>query len=249
MRIKRIDSPSNEIFKELAQLVTSKGIRKQKKCLISGDKIIGELVKKLPDESFFIYHSEKHELFDRFANKQVLVLKKDLYQELDVVGTNAPLLCSETPPLHNWEATSTTQETELLCALGDPANLGAVIRSACAFGVRRVILLEESANPFLPKVTKAASGCNFLMNFEKGPSIQDLNGVNDLVAMHMEGTPISDWKNTKPQRWLIGEEGLGVPRDLKCEKVSIPMMNDVESLNAAISASILLYEIYSSQKG
>lgn len=249
MRIKRIDSPSNEIFKELTQLVSAKGIRKQKRCLISGDKIIREVIKKLSDDTFFIYHSENHELFERFPDKQALVLKKDLFQELDVVGTNTPLLCTDTPTLHNWEPHSAPEQTELVCALGDPNNLGAVLRSACAFGVHKVILLSECSNPFLPKVTKAASGCNFLMTFENGPSIEELFDVSDLVALDMKGTPLDAWTNTQPKRLLIGQEGLGVPRNLKCERLSIPMSSEVESLNAAISASIVLYKMYSSQKG
>lgn len=249
MRIKRIDSPSNDIFKELTQLVTSKGIRKQKKCLVSGEKILRELVKKLPEDAFFIFHSENHELFERYSNRQALVLRKDLFAELDVVGTNAPLLCTDTPHLPNWDSSASPQETELLCALGDPNNLGAILRSARAFGVRKVVLLSECANPFLPKVTKSSSGCNFLMTFENGPSIEELFNVSHLVALDMKGTPLSEWKSSPPQRLLFGQEGLGVPCNLKCERVSIPMSNDVESLNAAISASILLYEIFSSKKG
>lgn len=248
MRIKRIDSPANSIYKDLALLVTKKGIHKQRRTLVSGEKIVRELLPELSPESFFIFHSEHHDLFDAAEDRQVLVLRKDLYEELDVVGTGAPLVCTEIPEISAWNHASAPQQNELLCALGDPTNLGAVIRSACAFGIRKIVLLEECAHPYLPKVTKAASGCNFLVTFERGPSIKNLQNLQNLVALDMNGTPLRTYVNSNKGsalRWLIGEEGLGIPHELACDKVSIPMSAEVESLNAAVSASILLYEIHS----
>lgn len=244
MSIKRIDSANNSLYKELLHLMTSKGIQKQKKCLISGEKIVRELLLQVSNSSFFIYHSEFHTLFDLAPQKQVVVLNKDLFYELDSIGTNAPILCTDTPTVKSWAPQKTLEEHELLCALGDPNNLGAVIRSACAFGVRKVILLSECANAFLPKVTKSASGCNFLIEFEKGPSIHDLAGVSNLAALDMHGENIrTENLQKQPQRWLIGQEGQGLPPHLNCKKISIPIMPNTESLNAAISASILLYEL------
>lgn len=254
MKIKRIDSASNSIYKDLALLLTSKGIQKQKKTLISGEKILQEKLTKIPTDSFFIYHSETHSLFEQAPHLQCLVLAKDLFKTLDVVGTNAPLICKSIDALKNWEPPNgPPQEHQVLCALGDPSNLGAVIRSAYAFGFRQMILLEECANPYLPKVTKAASGYNLDMAFEKGPSIQSLPKNFDLAksylaALDMNGTSIHSWDFSKPLFWLMGEEGLGVPNTLQCQKVSIPMDNGVESLNAATTASILFYEIHSQLK-
>lgn len=247
MRIKRIDSASNSIFKDLSQLTISKGINKQKKALVCGEKIIREILPRLSENAFFIYHSEAHPLFEIAGDKQLLVLKKDLFEELDTVGTKAPLVCTDIPTIKNWDAESEVTSNELLCALGDPNNLGAVIRSAAAFDITRVVLLEEAANVFLPKVTKAASGYNFLLNFEYGPSIRELNGTPHLAALDMNGKELRNVIKDKPRRWLMGQEGLGIPQTLNCEKVSIPMASDVESLNAAVSASILMYEIYTSR--
>lgn len=246
MRIKRIDSPANAIYKDLLQLVNKKGIQKQKRTLLSGEKIVHELLPKLSKESFFIFHSETHTLFDQAQDKQVLVLQKDLYRELDVVGTDAPLVCTEVPAISEWNGAQLPQEHELLCAMGDPNNLGAVIRSACAFGVKKVVLLEESAHPFLPKVTKTSSGCNFLVEFFKGPSIAALAGTANLVALDMNGVALRAYMQNRSRgfaRWLIGEEGMGVPASLGCDRVSIPMAPGVESLNAAVTASILFYEL------
>jgi RNA methyltransferase, TrmH family len=243
MRIKRIDSPSNSIFKDLSLLTSSKGITKQKKALISGEKILSELLPQISNNGFFIYHSEHHSLFERLGDTQLLVLRKDLYDELDVVGTKSPLLCIDTPPFKNWDPKSELQTDELMCALGDPSNLGAVIRSAAAFGFKKIVLLQEAANVFLPKVTKSSSGCNMILNFEYGPSIRELEGTEHLAALDMMGADLRTMIDHKPRRWLLGQEGLGVPHTLSCEKVTIPIANTVESLNAAVSASILMYHL------
>lgn len=245
MRIKRIDSPTNSIFKDLSLLTSSKGITKQKKALISGEKIISELWNRKPNTGFFIFHSEHHSLFDTLADTQLLVLRKDLFDELDVVGTKSPLLCLDTPTFKNWDSKSELKTDELLCALGDPNNLGAIIRSAAAFGFQKIVLLQEAANVFLPKVTKSSSGCNMILNFEYGPSIRELGGTEHLTALDMNGKELRTVIGQKPRRWLLGQEGLGIPHTLACDKVTIPMTNSVESLNAAVSASILLYEIHS----
>ena len=63
---------------------------------------------------------------------------------------------------------------EILCPLGDPANVGALIRTAAAMGVERIILLKESAHPYHPKAIRAASGTMFKMSLLQGPSIRDL---------------------------------------------------------------------------
>ena len=166
-----------------------------------------------------------------------------------MVGTKSPLLCIDIPPFKNWDPKSDLQTDELLCALGDPSNLGAVIRSAAAFGFKKIVLLQEAANVFLPKVTKASSGCNMLLNFEYGPSILELEGTEHLAALDMAGAELRTVIGNKPRRWLLGQEGLGIPNALTCEKVAIPIANTVESLNAAVSASILMYQIQNSRGG
>ena len=125
--------------------------------------------------------------------------------------------------------------------MGDPLNLGAILRSAEAFGASRVILLEEAANPFLPKAIKASAGSSLRIAMEKGPSLGALSG--EFIALDLEGTSLPDFRWPANPRLLVGEEGPGL-RGLSSavclQKISIPV-HGVESLNAGVATSIALY--------
>jgi RNA methyltransferase, TrmH family len=243
MRTKTIESSSNPIFRELSSLTSTKGINKAQKILLSGEKILIENLPQTSKDVFFVYHSEEHDLFTKFPNLQLVLLPKPLFKELDVVGTQAPLVCAPLPEMAEWSPDQPLKENEILCAMGDPNNLGALVRSASAFGIRRIVLLKESTHPFLPKANKASSGSNMQIDFLKGPSIHDLSQCPQLIALDMQGESIETLSTKSPVRLLIGQEGLGIPESLNCLRYTIPISKNVESLNATIAASIVLYKL------
>jgi RNA methyltransferase, TrmH family len=179
---------------------------------------------------------------------QLVLVSKDMFRELDVVGSGSPLVCLPVPEVQKWNSSQAPTKTELLCALGDPNNLGALLRSAKAFGIENVVLLEESCNPFHPKAIKASSGACFGLNYFKGPSIKHLSDVKNILALDMNGKDVREFNFTGAWRVLLGEEGQGVPSSLNCDRVSISYPGAVESLNATVAASILFYEMQISEK-
>ncbi len=244
MKIKKIESSANALYKKLLSLTKSKGVREEQLCLVSGERIIAEqMALQPPKDAFWVFHSDSHPLFAMQPDLQCVVLPKDLFSTLDVVGSEKPLACLPTPEIQKWKHEAMPQSHELLCALGDPNNLGALLRSAKAFGIQNVILLEESCHPFHPKAIKAASGACFGLNYFKGPSIKHLGDVQRLLAMDLAAPSVRTADFSQPWRILLGEEGQGVPSSLRCQKVSIPYPGDIESLNATIAASILFYEM------
>jgi len=243
MKTKKIDSSSNLLYKKLTTLVKSKGIEENQQCLISGEKVIREYLQSGTQNAGWIFYSEEHPLFEAAPDLQLLQFPKSLYRELDVVGTDAPLLCVVAPKIPKWDPNAALQNNEVLCALGDPNNLGALLRSAKAFGLENIVLLEECAHPFLPKTIKASSGACFGLNFFSGPSIKNLEGVQNILALDMHGQKLGASPLNEKYRILLGEEGQGIPDNISAKKVSIPIHRDVESLNATVAASILFYEI------
>ncbi len=244
MKVKKIESSSNLLYKKLLSLTKSKGVREEKLCLVSGEKIIAEQISlNAPKDAFWVFYSEAHPLFEMQPDLQSVILPKDLFRTLDVVGSDKPLACLPTPEIGLWKHQSMPESHELLCALGDPNNLGALLRSAKAFGIQNVVLLEESCHPFHPKAIKAASGACFGLSYSKGPSIKNLGDVQRLLAMDLAAPSVREADFSQPWRILLGEEGQGIPSSLRCEKVSIPYPGNVESLNATIAASILFYEL------
>jgi tRNA G18 (ribose-2'-O)-methylase SpoU len=133
------------------------------------------------------------------------------------------------------------QGLELLCPFGDPQNLGALVRTAYAFGVSRVVLLKEAAHPLLPKAIKASSGAILKIPLFFGPSIHQIQAP--AVALDLNGTPLNGKIWPQSLRLLLGEEGPGIPADFRGERLTLPMKNPMESLNAAVAAGIVIYTL------
>jgi tRNA G18 (ribose-2'-O)-methylase SpoU len=170
-------------------------------------------------------------------------LPKELFNELTNIKTKDPILLVSTPKLPVEDFKTNPKGIEVLLPAGDPKNLGALIRTCLAFDVKKIVLLEEAANPFLPDSIKASSGNVFKAPLFKGPSIKDLQ-IENVYTLDVEGTPIREAQLSKrPLRLLIGEEGGHLSKELKSKSLSIPISSKVESLNVNSCLSIALYEL------
>jgi RNA methyltransferase, TrmH family len=139
----------------------------------------------------------------------------------------------------------------ITAALQDPGNFGSLIRSAEAFGATGVIALPGTVDVWNGKALRASAGSAFRVPVvqEKSPIAFATLGerkIPILAAVAAAGAiPCSEYDLTQPAAILIGNEGSGVSQDLLDRaqtRIAIPMPGPVESLNAAVAASILLYE-------
>jgi TrmH family RNA methyltransferase len=254
---KTILSASNTLLSEWRDCLQSKGIKKHGQFIISGERAVREVLELKPqlvrNLLLNVDHTERWMELAEQANAltqsntprfSIVALGKTIFDELDVAGTRAPLLVVRTPEIPQADLSQEPKGLEILCAMGDPSNVGALLRSAAAFGVSRVILLQEAATPFHPKAVRAASATTLTVDLAKGPSIKELpmlfkNG--SVLALDMNGESIAQFAWPKDARLLIGEEGQGVPSSSAFKYLSIPMAKGVESLNAAIAASVAMY--------
>lgn len=245
--ITEITSSSNELFKTWKNLDSARGIRKAGEFFLMGEKLIQEFVQNTSLQEKFPVRAE---LFTEglqalnFANfrpgkNKTFKLAKGLFKELDFIGTHFNLLLLELPEIPAFEKSAPPQGLELICPLGDPGNLGAVIRSALAFNARKVILSEEAAFPFAPKVVKASAGAVLQIPFCRGGNLASFAETN-AYALDMVGSDISSFKWPKDLRLLVGEEGSGL-KDLQGVMRLKINTGSVESLNATVAASIALY--------
>lgn len=238
--MKIIESKSNSYFKTLQKVLTSQGIKREKLFLMMGPKIVEEFYDSELLKSILVI-SEMPHLHPKYK-KKIVMLTNELYEELDVFKTNSPILVMDLPKIPVWEA-KPPQGVELFLPVQDPANLGAIVRSAVAFGVKKIILLKESAHPFHPKAVKASSGMVLKTQFEIGPSIQGLHQHMDkYVSLDGDGVSLEKFNWPKDVSLLVGEEGMGLPKTLKHNAVSIPISADCESLNVMAATSIALYD-------
>jgi len=149
-----------------------------------------------------------------------------------------------------WPGPGTVQRAApsiVLDRLQDAGNVGTILRSAAAFGFTQVIALEGTAALWSPKVLRAAMGAHFALNLVERVGAEGLDAlaVPLLATSSHAGTALPAATLPWPCAWLVGHEGQGLADDLvrRCAAtLRIPQPGGEESLNAAIAASICLYE-------
>jgi len=138
----------------------------------------------------------------------------------------------------------------VIAGLQDPGNLGTILRSAEAFGAGGVILGEGTVHHLNPKVVRASAGSAFRLPIARNKLTEAIElmkqkEIRRLATSSHKGIPLRDANFRHPLAIFIGSEGAGVPRDLvkdMDEFIAIPHSPQVESLNAGVAASIILYE-------
>jgi TrmH family RNA methyltransferase len=134
----------------------------------------------------------------------------------------------------------------------DPGNLGTLLRSAVATGVQTVLLPPDTTDAFAPKVLRSGMGAHFKLPIQEmsWEEIKKFVGAthSDLQVLIADMNGQSCWENdlTKPIALIIGSEAGGASesaRKLANGKISIPMSGDIESLNAGVAGSVLMFEV------
>jgi TrmH family RNA methyltransferase len=145
-----------------------------------------------------------------------------------------------------------TQPALVVVAAGlqDPGNLGTILRSAEAFGAGGVVLTESTVSVYNPKTVRATAGSIFrlpVVSAKRADLISQLREkqVQLLATSSHKGTPLHEAALRQPSALFIGNEGAGLAREIIAkmdDTLVIPQARPVESLNAGVAASIILYE-------
>lgn len=139
-----------------------------------------------------------------------------------------------------------------LVEVSEPGNLGAVLRTIDATGGSGLILVGQTVDPFHPTAVKASMGTLFGLQISRADSLQMLmewanrNGMSTIATSARGGEDYWDADYRLPALLLLGSEGEGLPAEAlaKAEQmVSIPMLGSASSLNLAVAAGLLLYEL------
>jgi len=185
---------------------------------------------------------------------EILALPKALLQSALATETPQPIAALVEPPEWTWAhflgSSDAAPLAIVLAGLQDPGNLGTILRSAEAFGASGIIGLPGTVSAWNPKAVRASAGSVFrvpMLALTPGECFEKLReaGVTLLGTMVREAQPADRVDLGGPVALLIGNEGKGLPKELAAEaycNVTIPCPGPVESLNAAVAASILLYE-------
>jgi TrmH family RNA methyltransferase len=192
----------------------------------------------------------------------LLLVPRELLNSVLATETPQPVAALVEPPEWNWEHLlggavkalpplgKAAPLIVVLAGLQDPGNLGTILRSAEAFGATGVLSLPETVSAWNPKAVRASAGSLFRLPLisacaEEGFARLRAAGVK-ILSTAVAGAKAADRIGLAgPVAFIIGNEGNGVPEEVASQAdgaVTIPCPGPVESLNAAVAASVLLYE-------
>lgn len=141
-----------------------------------------------------------------------------------------------------------SEDTVLLDNLQDPGNLGSILRSAAAAGIKWVVCSRGCVAAWSPKVLRAGMGAHFLLQIVENA---DLHGFLESAAVPVLATSshathtLYQLDLRQPQAWLFGHEGQGVAvefMEMATHRIAIPHLGKVESLNVAACAAVCFFE-------
>lgn len=181
------------------------------------------------------------------SDVEVYVVTPEIIQKISGVKNPEGILAEVSIPQLKFPPS--LQRLLVLENLNDPGNLGTLVRTALAFGWEGVFLIGNCCDPFNDKVIRASKGAVFRIPIETG----DLQDLTHVLSKHqlsawiadLEGVDVKEIKDFSPTALILGSEAHGPSEQvLKLGKtVTIPMLDQMESLNVAVAGGILLYHI------
>lgn len=260
-RLRRIEGRHNALVKELRQAFTRAELTADGHCAIEGLRIIEEAIRSgLRFRAVFFSESagaKAERLLPQIgAHVETLMLPDKLFA--GAVPSETPQGVAALVRLRDSSVDSLLERPGLLVAITgvqDPGNLGTILRSAEAFEAAGVLLGEGTVSPFNSKAVRASAGSVFRVAAARVKLAEMISrlqerGFRILATSSHKGIPLEQANFSGQVAVLVGSEGAGIGRELLAkadEVIAIPHSQKVESLNAGVAASIVLYE-YSRQK-
>jgi len=258
-RLRRIEGRHNALVKELRRAFTRGEPTADGYTAIEGVRILEEALRSsLRFQAVFFSNSgtaKAERLLPQIAaHVETLLLPDKLFAS--VVPSETPQGVAALVRIKEFSLADVLAKAEagplvVIAGLQDPGNLGTILRSAEAFGAGGIILGEGTVHYLNPKVVRASAGSVFrlpIANSKLAEAIPAMRQkqVRRVATSSHKGIPLRDANLRAPLAIFIGSEGAGVPRDLvrdMDEFIAIPHSPQVESLNAGVAASIVLYEV------
>ena len=254
--MKFISSRDNPLYKELKQLATSSQVRRKAgRTLLDGIHLCEAYLEYLGLPSLCVVsesaltHPEVIPILAQCetARSACIALPDAFYHAVSQVEHGVGLLFVIDTPQPVFPATL-TESAALLDNLQDPGNLGSLLRSAAAAGIRQVFCSPGTAFAWSPKVLRAGMGAHFLLEIFENVDLQAVASTAKIpiaaTSSHAQKS-VFDTDLNQPIAWLFGHEGQGVSQDLlalAAYQVSIPHRGAMESLNVAASAAVCFFE-------
>lgn len=266
-RLRRIEGRQNALVKELRQAFSRGELTENGDCAVEGLRIVEEAIRSGLRFHALFFRESAGKLAERLlpqigGHVETLLLPDRLFDS--VVPSESPQGVAGLVRFKEFSVDDLLERLHVgpigvLAGLQDPGNLGTILRSAEAFGSGGVVLGEGTVGLFNSKVVRASAGSAFRLPVVHGHAAAQhtsfildevlkrlrAQGVRLVATSSHKGTPLDQADLRRPCAIFFGNEGSGLPRELMStldETVAIPHTAQVESLNAGVAASIVLYE-------
>ena len=237
-----IESVDNKKIKELRKLKEKKYRDSEKLFLVEGEHLVLEAYKSNSLKEIILCEREIDlEVEKVYVTEKVMSTISEMPSKVDIIGVceiKKSELDLDSPVL-------------ILDGVQDPGNLGAILRSAVAFNIKNIVLSKSSVDLYNNKVLRSAQGMNFHLNIvrEDIPSIINRLKENNYTVYGTDvvnGLDIKNVQKAGKYAIIMGNEGNGISEEVKKlvdKNIYIEMNSNCESLNVAVSASIIMYEL------
>jgi TrmH family RNA methyltransferase len=256
-----ITSRKNPKIQQIRALLTKKSLRQESgQCVLEGTRLLEEALQAQWQPSFGFFCAPNHpravEIINQCAQLGASIeeVPPDLLQYMADTSNPQGIIA-----VFNQQVLPVPHKVDfvlVLDAIRDPGNLGTILRTAAAADVNLVLLSDDCVDPFSPKVLRSGMGAQFRLPLltKSLPDIQAYCLEQKLTTFIADSNANNSYWNQDyhtPLALVIGNEANGpspVPHHTHSETIKIPMPGGFESLNAAVAAGILLFEIVHQRK-
>ena len=261
-RLRRIEGRHNALVKKLRQAFAWAEPSAGGYCAVEGVRILEEAIRSGLKFHAVFFRESAQNVAERLlpqigTHVETLLLPDKLFNAS--VPSEAPQGVAALVQVKQVSPQDVLERLQLgpivvVVGLQDPGNLGTILRSAEAFGSAGVVLGEGTVSPFNSKVIRASAGSIFRLpvviaksagGMEKICATMRSAEVRLIATSSHKGAALDQANFTGPVAIFVGSEGSGLSRDLLAqvdELVTIPHAAQVESLNAGVAGSLVLYE-------
>ena len=251
--MERIESVNNKIIKFTNSLKVKK-FRKQEGLFIAeGERLVLDAI-KYAEPSYIIVSENFYKKDFPYTTYEVT---ESIFKKLSETVSPQGIMAVFKTDIKNIKDI-TPSNTVILNRLQDPGNLGTILRTAKATGFSNIILDSECADIYNSKTVRSSMSALFNLNIFLSSSLKDdisflKNKGFTVVGTTLQSDSVNLYKGEYefPVAFIIGNEASGMDKDLidLCDKkVIIPMEDGIESLNASVAGSVVMYEILRRQK-
>lgn len=248
--VKHVTSNDNPLFQRLRKVAAdSAGYRKQGEIWLAGDHLCSAFLSRggVATQALITEDAWQQPAIRKLAEQAVAVVIVPAALMKSVGNLESPPPLGFLVPWNAELALLPAAASVVLDRLQDAGNVGAILRSAAAFGFAQVVALKGTAALWSPKVLRAGMGAHFALHLVEGVDEASLAALEvPLLATSSHAsasihTTVLPW----PCAWVLGQEGQGMSASLlgRCQlALRIPQPGGEESLNVAAAAAVCLYE-------